>query len=208
MSADVVTLAARRNPNRPQNRGEVRRTRLLAALADHLEDQSLADVSVAAVAEQAGLARSAFYFYFSSKNEAVTHLLSDVFDEQIATASRVLNRKGDPRDNLSDVLWLTAESWTSQRRKFLAMLDARDADPETREIWNTWLRRYESFVSAYIDEHRQQGKSASGDLAHSLISLNERVLERHLRGHGLHSPGAVHAALEQIWTAAIFGITR
>lgn len=207
MSAEILTLTARRNPNRPQHRGELRRSRLLAALADQLEVQSLADVSVASVADQAGLGRSAFYFYFSSKNEAVTHLLSNVFDEQIATAREVLGRDGNPRDNLSRVLYLTAESWTSQRRKFLAMLDARDADAETRDIWNAWLRRYENFVAAYIDEHRHHGTAASADLAHSLISLNERVLERHLRGHGLDSPEAVHAAMQHIWAAAIFGAT-
>ena len=207
MSADTLALVSRRNPNRPQHRGELRRTRLLTALADHLEEHSLADVSVAAVADQAGLARSTFYFYFSSKNEAVTHLLSDIFDQQIATARDVLGCGGDPKHNLSRVLYLTAESWTSQRRQFLAMLDARDADTETRDIWNAWLRRYEVFVADYIDQHLR-GDTSSGDLAHALISLNERVLERHLRGHGLDSPDAIHAALEHIWTATIFGTLR
>lgn len=208
MPTDVLPMVPRRNPSRPQHRGEQRRARLLAALADQLEDQSLAEVSVAAVADTAGLARSAFYFYFSSKNEAVTHLLSDIFDEQIARADEAINRGGNARDNLSRALYLTVESWVSQRRKLLAMLDARDADEETRGIWEAWLRRYENFVSEYIDRHRVCETVPSGELAHCLISLNERVLERHLRGCGLDTAYDVHAAIEQIWCSAIFGASQ
>ncbi|TQK27548.1 TetR/AcrR family transcriptional regulator [Arthrobacter sp. SLBN-53] len=205
MPADAAKATRRRNPGRPQPRGEHRRHRLLAVLAEHLEHQSLADISVAAVAEEAGLARSAFYFYFSSKNEAVTHLLGEIFDTQIDEASRVISRPGDPRVNLSDSLQLAVQSWVTQRRRFLAMLDARDADPETREIWEAWLRRYEDFVAGYIDEHRSTAPIPSRELAHSLISLNALTLERHLRGTGLASAESVHAALEHIWVNAIYG---
>lgn len=208
MSADVLAPALRRNPNRPQPRGELRRSLLLEALSAQLEGQSLADVSVAEVAEQAGLGRSTFYFYFSSKNEAVTHLLAEIFDRQIADVGEVINGTGEPLDNLSRALYLTVESWMAQRRKFLAMLDARDADPETRGIWGAWLRRYEDFVAGYVAEHRQRGDICSRDLAHSLISLNALVLERHLRGGGLDSPESVHAALQHIWTTAIFGAAQ
>ncbi len=205
MPADAAKVAPRRNPGRPQPRGEHRRDRLLAVLAEHLEHQSLADISVAAVAEEAGLARSAFYFYFSSKNEAVTHLLGEIFDKQIDEASRVIGRLGDPRVNLSESLQLAVQSWVTQRRRFLAMLDARDADSETRDIWEAWLRRYEEFVAGYIDEHRSTTLIPSRDLAHSLISLNAMMLERHLRGTGLESAQSVHAALEHIWFNAIYG---
>ncbi|KUI34241.1 TetR/AcrR family transcriptional regulator [Mycobacterium sp. GA-2829] len=205
MSADVLVPPARRNPNRPQPRGELRRSRLLAVLSAQLQSQSLADVSVAEVAEQAGLARSAFYFYFSSKNEAVTHLLTEIFERQIAEVSAVIDEQGDPREKLSRVLYLTVQSWVTQRRKFLAMLDARDADPETRSIWDTWLGKYEDFVAAYIETHRRGGSIPSRDLAHSLISLNALVLERYLRGGGLDSPESVHATLEHIWVAAALG---
>ncbi|MBJ7462019.1 MAG: TetR/AcrR family transcriptional regulator [Mycolicibacterium sp.] len=203
MSADV--LAPRRSPNRPQPRGELRRALLLDALSVQLEHQSLAEVSVATVAEQAGLGRSAFYFYFSSKNEAVTYLLSEIFDSQITEATAVIDGPGNPRDNLSHVLYLTVQSWTVQRRKFLAMLDARDADVETRGIWDAWLGRYEDFVASYICEHSTCVAVPACDLAHSLISLNALVLERHLRGGGLDRPESVHAALEHVWIAAIFG---
>jgi len=92
---------------------------------------------------------------------------------------------------------------------FLAMLDARDADPDTRTIWDTWLRRYEDFTADYIDDHRRSPGQDSRDLAHCLISLNERVLERHLRAGGdENAAAALHASLVRIWTATIFGMDQ
>ncbi|MEH3142269.1 MAG: TetR/AcrR family transcriptional regulator [Mycobacterium kyogaense] len=208
MAVDSEARSSGRGTQRPQPRGEERRSRLLAALAHRLDGQSLAEVSVADVAGEAGLARSAFYFYFSSKNEAVTHLLAGIFDAQISDAAEVFGGEGDPRENLSKVMLHTVESWLAQRNSFLAMLDARDADADTRAIWESWLTRYEDFVAAYIDEHRAPAADAgcaSRDLAHSLLSLNERVLERFLRGNGLDTADDVHRSLTHVWTAAIFG---
>jgi TetR/AcrR family transcriptional regulator, ethionamide resistance regulator len=209
MSAEVVHPQRRRDPARPQHRGELRRARLLAALAAQLQHQPLADVSIATVADEAGLGRSAFYFYFRGKHEAVTDLLSDIFVDQVTQVSAVIRAAGDPRDNLSKSLALVVESWRTQRTLFLAMLDARDADQDTRTIWDTWLRRYEDFTADYIDDHRPSPGRDSRDLAHCLISLNERVLERHLRAGGDDTAAAaLHASLVRIWTATIFGMDQ
>jgi AcrR family transcriptional regulator len=165
-------------------------------------------VSIATVADEAGLGRSAFYFYFRGKHEAVTHLLSDIFVDQVTQVSAVIEAAGDPRDNLSKSLALVVESWCTQRTLFLAMLDARDADPATRTVWDAWLRRYEDFTANYIDDHRRSPGQDSRDLAHCLISLNERVLERHLRAGGDDTAAALHASLVHIWTATIFGMNQ
>jgi TetR/AcrR family transcriptional regulator, ethionamide resistance regulator len=199
--------APRRNPARPQPRGEQRKVHLLDALASQLQHQSLADVSVAEVADQAGVGRSAFYFYFRGKHEAVTHLLEDIFVEQVSGVTELINAPGDPRANLDSALSLVVESWCSQRTLFLAMLDARDSDTGTRTVWEAWLRRYEDFATEYVSAHAATCPVEARDLAHGLISLNERVLERHLRS-GSDDSARVHATLVHIWTTAIFGGTR
>ena len=87
------------------------------------------------------------------------------------------------------------------------MLDARDSDTGTRTVWEAWLRRYEDFAAEYVSEHAATCPVDARDLAHGLISLNERVLERHLRS-GSDDSSRVHATLVHIWTTAIFGGTR
>lgn len=205
MQSDV-TAVPRRNPVRPQHRGEVRRIRLLEALATRLQTQPLAEVSIADVTDEAGLGRSAFYHYFSGKHEAVTHLLEDIFFDQVSAVTEIISEPGDRRDNMSRSLRMVVDSWCSERTLYLAMLDARDADAATRQIWTNWLQRYEDFVAAYIEDNRTIDGADPHDLAHALISVNEQVLQRLLRtGGGEDAAQRAHATLFDIWASTIFG---
>jgi AcrR family transcriptional regulator len=202
-SAEVV-VASRWQPRRPQQRGEHRRQRLLDALERQLHVHRFAEVSIADVADAAGLGRSAFYFYFSSKHDAVTQLLGDVFDEEIARVAEILYGPGDPRDNISDGLAFIVGSWRQRRTLLCAMLDARDGDAEARLIWEHWLERYEEFAAEYISTTTPLDAPQSRVLAHVLIAMNERVLERHVRAHDdRQSADELHEALVRVWQATL-----
>lgn len=205
MRSDSVT-EPRHNPVRPQQRGEERRSRLLEALAARLKTQSLAEVSIADVTDEAGLGRSAFYHYFSGKHEAVTHLLSDIFFDHVTAVTEIVSAPGDPRDIISRSLRLIVESWCEEKTLYLAMFDARDADPATRQIWTNWLHGYQEFTAAYIIDNRTAPGADPHDLAHALIAMNEQVLERLLRsGAGRAAAQRAHATLLDVWASTIFG---
>lgn len=205
MSAEIVAVP-RWQPRRPQARGEQRRTRLLEALERQLECHPFAAVSIADVTDAAGLGRSAFYFYFSSKHDAVTQLLGDVFDEEITRAGEIVYGEGSPRDNVADALEFIVASWRQRRTLLLAMLDARDGDAEARLIWEHWLERYEDFVADYIARTTAIAAPKGRTLAHVLIAMNERALERHLRsGAGRESAAELHEALVHVWHTTLRG---
>jgi AcrR family transcriptional regulator len=203
VSAEVAAVP-RWQPRRPQLRGEQRRTRLLQALEHQLERHPFADVNIADVADEAGLGRSAFYFYFSSKHDAVTQLLGDVFDEEITRAGEIVYGEGNPRDNVADALAFIVASWRERRTLLLAMLDARDGDAEARLIWEHWLGRYEDFVTDYIARTTAIAGPKGRTLAHVLIAMNERALERHLRsGADRAAADELHQALVHVWQATL-----
>lgn len=203
MSAELVA-ASRWQPRRPQPRGEQRRVRLLQALEQQLQLHAFADVSIADVADAAGLGRSAFYFYFSSKHDAVTQLLGDVFEEEIAGVGEILYGAGEPLENIDDGLHFIVEAWRGRRTLLLAMFDARDGDAEARLIWEHWLGQYEEFTAEYIQRTTAIDVPKSRVLAHVLIAMNERVLERHLRSEGnLESANELHEALVHIWQTSL-----
>src|SRR6185312_16070533 len=102
---------SRRNARRPQPRGDESRLRLLDAFETQLQSHSLADVSVAEVAQAAGLKRPAFYFYFAGKHEVVTELLTRIFHDDVFTIEGVLAGGGDPRDTVADAMTRTFKSW-------------------------------------------------------------------------------------------------
>lgn len=57
------------------NRGDHARTAILTALRELLERNPISEVSVQAITRQAGVTRTAFYFYFESKYSALAELL-------------------------------------------------------------------------------------------------------------------------------------
>lgn len=205
MSADAAGHK-RWQPRRPQPRGEQRRTRLLAALEKQLQSRPLADISIADVADEAGLGRSAFYFYFTSKHEAVTQLLGDLFDRDIAGISELLDRDGDPRDNIAEALAFTFHTWDEHKTLLCAVLDARDGDSDARLIWDRWIDGYEEFTGDFIARTGVGISTEPAVLAHTLIAMNERVLERHIRSGGnAASATELHASIVHVWTASILG---
>lgn len=204
--ADLPTLRARR----PEPRGEVRRAALLEALETLLRDRPLHDVSVGEIATRAGLTRSAFYFYFASKEAAVTDLLHDVFTEMVGGARAWIDGEGDPRDSLGAALAGTIRLWRAHRHLILAMLDARD-DPAVRELWDHWIDRFVAPLAGAVEAERERGRApADGPPAETLIRLllgmNERALEHHARRDEDERQAAeLQAALTATWLAAIYG---
>ena len=203
MSAEVIAVS-RWQPRRPQPRGEQRRIRLLEVLEQQLQLHPFAEVSIADVADAAGLGRSAFYFYFSSKHDAVTQLLGDLFEEEIDRVGEILYGSGDPQENIASGLAYIIDSWRERRTLLSAMLDARDGDADARLIWEHWLSRYEEFAGDFIARTAAIDAAESRVLAHVLIAMNERALERHLRSGGdRDSADALLAALVHVWHASM-----
>lgn len=171
-----------------------------------MQTRSFADVSIADVADAAGLKRSAFYFYFTGKHEAVTELLTDIFDAEIVTIGEMISRSGDARQDIYDALDFDFRSWGHHATLFRAMLDARDGDLDARAIWDAWLGRYEDFVAGYIVENRAMAVPKARILAHALIAMNERILERHIRsGDGEAALLDLLNTAVHVWTMSIFG---
>ncbi|ANI40957.1 TetR/AcrR family transcriptional regulator [Mycolicibacterium vaccae] len=196
----------RRNARRPQPRGDESRARILEAFEEQLQTRSLAEISVADVAQAAGLKRPAFYFYFAGKHEVVTELLTRIFHDDVFTIEGSLAGGGDPRAIVADAMARTFESWLTHRTLFRAMLDARDTDPEAKAVWDSWLQRYEDFSCAYITAQPTIGIPDARALAHALISMNERVLDRYVRSEeGLEAVGPLRAAVIHVWHTALFG---
>nr|WP_090276996.1 TetR/AcrR family transcriptional regulator [Mycolicibacterium komanii]CRL70808.1 TetR family transcriptional regulator [Mycolicibacterium komanii] len=200
------TQTSRRNARRPQARGDESRLRLLEAFEEQLQSHSLADISVAEVAKAAGLKRPAFYFYFAGKHEVVTELLTGIFQDDVFAIGGFLAGGGDPRKSVADAMNRTFESWHAHRTLFRAMLDARDSDPEARAIWEQWLARYEEFVCDFIGTQPTIDIPDPKALAHALISMNERVLDRHIRSDdGPEAAGPLLATIIHVWHTALFG---
>lgn len=206
--SEAVALEAR------VSKGDARRAAMLDALERLLRDRPLSAVGISDVVADAGVVRSAFYFYFPSKEAAVAELLGEVADELLAVAAPFLDEPhGRDVEAIGRTMRRTVAAWGEHRHLVLATIDARGQNAEVRRLWDGWIDRFVGPVAASIAAERVAGNAPDGPdpvlLARLLLSMNERALERHARGEDAvgFTDEQLADALTTTWLSAIFGGT-
>ncbi|WP_028638046.1 TetR/AcrR family transcriptional regulator [Nocardioides sp. URHA0032] len=189
-------------------KGDERRTALLAALEEYLEQSSLDDINIADISRRAGVTRSAFYFYFDNKAAAVAALYEEMYAEGFV-AAEVLGGEGSVHDRISTAIRAIFVGWGNRTHLYRAILDARAASPAVRDQWDAFQQSYVDLVAELVAGERASGAAPDGPDAHAiataLLDLNDRTLERLVRAPegfdwDTHLESVVH-----VWLAAIYG---
>jgi AcrR family transcriptional regulator len=196
------------NDRRPPQKGDQRRSALLQSLDEHLQESSFDSINIADISRRAGVTRSAFYFYFENKAAAVAALMEELYDE-IATVSRDLTSTDtSPEARITSMVSGLFEATRRHEHLFAAMLEARATSQAVREMWDADLQSFVEPLAEMIRAERKSGRAPDGPdpvgLATTLLELNDRALERLVRGGTL-----THAQLEEavtaIWLRTIYG---
>lgn len=192
-------------------KGDTRRRELLEALRRLLaEGQDFGDLNVAALAKAAGMSRPTFYFYFESKYEALSAVVSEIRSELIEGAEILFaGHHEDPFAELQQALQGVVETWRKEARLMQAFAQAASNDPG---LW----QQMESFVEDFVEPtghsivaiHEQQGRStelqAAKELARTLLWGNERNLYRAAVGNYSREQWAeLLQTLTAIWAGAV-----
>jgi len=197
-------LLDRRRPPR----SDQKRTELLNALDALLRDGTLESITVADIAGEVGMTRSAFYFYFENKGAAVAALSAQMYDEAAASASALFAMTGPPRARIEAQMRGLVETWERNQHLYRAMLDARHTSPEIRAMWDIGRESFIDPVVAMIEAERETGTAPPGPdsvaLAVLLLELNDRAIESIARGHELPVADRIEA-LVTIWLRTIYG---
>lgn len=87
MTAESVPEGSHRSagPSAPaqgrRSRGDRQRDAIVTAVRELLEERSFADLSVSAISERAGVARSGFYFYFDTKYAVLAVIVAEAMEQ-------------------------------------------------------------------------------------------------------------------------------
>lgn len=193
---------------RPSPRGDRRRAALLDALSDLLAGQEPLDaISIADITEQAGVTRSAFYFYFENKAAAVAAAAEDLFRE-VLDAADVLVGELPPQERVAATVRALYDAWARHAHLFRAMLDARSTSPSVRAMWEAERQRFVAPVAAMLEAERAAGRAPQGADATALVTVlldvNEVMLERLALGTPLEHEQLL-AAVTAVWLGALYG---
>lgn len=191
-------------------RTEEKRAELLAALEQLLQDVPLDAITVSDVAARVGMTRSAFYFYFDSKEAAVAALSEQMYQAAAAGATALFALAGTPRQRVEAQMNGLVHAWSSYQHLYRAMLDARH-HPEVRARFDAGRESFIAPVAAMIDAERAAGTAPPGTdstaLATLLLELNDHAVERLARGDALPVRARIDA-LVTIWLRSIYGTEK
>jgi TetR/AcrR family transcriptional regulator, ethionamide resistance regulator len=194
---------------RTPSKGDRRESALLDALEDLLAEGSVADLSVDRIASRAGVSRTAFYFYFPSKEAALTALVERVVEAIWQGPDTWLTGDGDPRAELDRAIGELTRAWTEHRPVLNAMVEAAAYD---RELWRLWREQMDGFIAASaarIARDAERGLTREGldgpAVAGALCWMNERYCYAALgAAEGGAAPDEVRRLLVDVWYRTIY----
>lgn len=211
--ASPETRSAARSRRRGPRKGDLREAAIVDTLARLLgEQRTFSSLGVDELAQGAGISRSAFYFYFDSR-EAVLRALSDRVSRLVFDASDAwLNRTDHPpAEALRNAVAAYVDLWDEHGAVLRAILTSCAGDPELQAFWATAGERFVAAAAAQIKREREAGVALAGppsaiDLATVLCAMTERA------AFGATQPGVTARArkhltdtLATVWHRAIYG---
>ena len=194
----------------PKMGGDEREQLILSAFEDLLETRSLHDVNVDDIARAAGLSRSAFYFYFASKEAVLLSLFERIIEAaQAARGDTMQALAKDPVAGIREALRAFYEAFRTHRAVTLAGADAWASSAEVRALWGRAMEEWVAEAATVIEIERERGAAPPGlparDLATSLLWMNERVLHTTFaRQEPAVDEAGVLDVLVGIWVRAIY----
>jgi len=147
------------------------------------------EVGIAEISESAGVTRSAFYFYFANKAEALAAAALAYRAEMGRAAAPFLEGEGadDFYPSMERSLRQVLTTWGRQHAILHAMIEASVTDPTIDQAWQEWMLSFGDPVLARIE--RQAGLlgiEVDGALARATVTrllwMNERNLYRLFQG--------------------------
>lgn len=191
--------------------GDERERAILATAERLLQQRSLGEISVDDLAQGAGISRSAFYFYFPSKDAVVLTLVDRVAEQADTARDRALERQLDnPSAAWRDGIESFYEVFGAHRPVIRAVTDLSATNAEARELRSRVMDGWVSHVTDMIEAERARGAArgaiAPRDLATALVQMNERVLHAiFIEEKPAVREREVIDTLAHVWRSAIYG---
>lgn len=188
---------------------------LLSTAERLLAERGLHEISVDDLARGAGLSRSAFYFYFASKEHLLLALMQRVVDDQVASEEQTGAALAEqPVRVWRAVLTASLATWEAHRGVFQAAAQARRTDPEVGALWEQLIEGFIDRTAQAIEFERARGAAPTiapaRELAVCLVRMNERVFESLTQDTDAGPDGAAARrrtldAVTAVWISAIYG---
>lgn len=156
--------------------GEERRDQIAQAVMEIAAEQGAAAISVAAVASRIGVAPSALYRHYPSKDAMLSATLERMSERMLANLERAREAAPGPLEALERLLFLQIELIRGSRGlPFFVFSEGLGGSAAHRDIFHALVRRFRSRLAALFREGQERGEVRNDvpaeNLAVSFIGL-------------------------------------
>ncbi|NKY33036.1 TetR/AcrR family transcriptional regulator [Nocardia speluncae] len=194
-------------------KGDMREQAILQGAYETLRTESMRTVSIDDLAKSAGLSRSSFYFYFESKWQVLSALLSSVTDDVFVASSMIFERPAGipPEAAIEHAVSEVTAVWERHGHILREVGDAAAAEPALQAQWDKILGRFIKAASVAIERDRSTGVAIDGPPARALAVALIWMGERNLGLMSMRSANAIPTehmveTVTTVWLRTVFGL--
>ncbi|MGB5372997.1 MAG: TetR/AcrR family transcriptional regulator [Polyangiales bacterium] len=205
-----MTEQPSRTPLEYRARTDQRQTALTEAFEKLLQEGvGLHALTIEAIAQRAGMSRSAFYFYFESKHDLLRAAVREVLQDMMFAANTFFDGTlGDPAEELGIGVRNVAMTWRKHDVVMRALVEGSASDPDLRQFLEEFVESFVQPVAARVSEVLDDGETDSAKriscIAQGLLWMNERSFyNATVKGFGDEQWEALVDALSIIWRRAL-----
>jgi TetR/AcrR family transcriptional regulator, ethionamide resistance regulator len=173
---DASTPAQRRRRRKGPRKGDLKEGAILDTAWRLLAEKPMTSITVDELAAGAGISRSSFYFYFTSR-DAVVRALAERTSKDLREAVLEPMSPGRPaRETFRSVIANLLARWRAHGPVLRAMDSLSERDPQLREFWSAISHDVVAVFAEAIGRERSSGRAPDGpppalDLAWGLTHL-------------------------------------
>ena len=194
-------------------KGDMREQAILEFAYEALRKESMRTISIDRLAKGAGLSRSSFYFYFESKWQVLSALLSSVTDDVFIASSMIFDRPEgiSPEAAIEHAVSEVVDVWERHGHVLREVGDAAAAEPALQAQWDRILGRFIDAAAAAIERDRAAGVALDGPPARALAAALMWMGERNLGLMTMRSANAIPVdeiveTTTTVWLRTVFGL--
>ncbi|MBI3216323.1 MAG: TetR/AcrR family transcriptional regulator [Mycobacterium sp.] len=197
----------------PRRRGDRQRQAIVDAVRELLEETPFADLSVSAISDRAGVARSGFYFYFDSKYAVLAQILDEATQELEELTQYFAPRGPDesPAAFASRMVGSAALVFAHNDPVMSACTAARATDTEIRRIQDEQMTTVIDQIVKVVQTEIDAGSAhpISSDLPMLIRTLGATTVMALSGEPAFLGPtgdiAQVVSILEKLWLTALWG---
>ena len=186
-------------PSRQSSAPTAKRAAIEAALLEATETllaegASFADLGVERITTQAGITRTAFYFYFADKRELLMALTADVNELLLEQANLWWSGEGEQAARLERALTNVARLFAEHSVLLKALGEAAASDDQVAEHWQRLIGQFVEATEARILEEQASGTATCINASATAFALtwmtegriSQLILQQGRKADGVH----------------------